>query len=82
MRRYCIGASLFDLDDPPKEISRLIERLLMPLEEDREGYVSNVVYSCGSIIHNINLILAYAVSDYSTTYAVIEMAELFKGLKA
>ena len=81
MRRYCIGASLFDLDDPTKEIGRLEEPLLMPLENEREGYVPNVVYSCGSLIHNNNLILPYAVSDYSTTYAVVELAALFEGLK-
>ncbi|WP_026449650.1 glycoside hydrolase family 130 protein [Aequorivita capsosiphonis] len=81
MRRYCIGASLFDLDDPTKEIGRLEEPLLMPIENEREGYVPNVVYSCGSIIHNNNLILPYAVSDYSTTYAVVEMDALFEGLK-
>ncbi len=81
MRRYCIGASLFDLDDPTKEIGRLKEPLLMPLENEREGYVPNVVYSCGSLIHNNNLILPYAVSDYSTTYAIVEMAALFEGLK-
>ncbi|MGB3345223.1 MAG: glycoside hydrolase family 130 protein [Aequorivita sp.] len=80
MRRYCIGAALFDLDDPTKEIGRLEEPLLMPLEKEREGYVPNVVYSCGSLIHNNNLILPYAVSDYSTTYAVVEMEALFEGL--
>jgi predicted GH43/DUF377 family glycosyl hydrolase len=80
MRRYCIGASLFDLDDPSKEIGRLSEPLLAPLEEEREGYVPNVVYSCGSIIHNNSLILPYAVSDYSSTYAVIDMNELLEAL--
>ncbi|MDR7127762.1 putative GH43/DUF377 family glycosyl hydrolase [Algoriphagus sp. 4150] len=80
MRRYCIGASLFDLDDPSKEIGRLEEPLLMPLEEERNGYVPNVVYSCGSIIHNNSLILPYAVSDYSSTYAVVAMEELFAAL--
>ena len=82
MRRYCISASLFDLDDPSKEIGRLEEPLLMPLEEEREGYVPNVVYSCGSIIHNGSLILPYAVSDYSATYAVVEMKALFKAFKS
>lgn len=81
MRRYCIGASLFDLDDPTKELGRLEEPLLMPLENEREGYVPNVVYSCGSLIHNNHLILPYAVSDYSTTYAVVNMDDLFEGLK-
>jgi predicted GH43/DUF377 family glycosyl hydrolase len=81
MRRYCIGASLFDLDDPSKEIGRLTEPLLAPREHEREGYVPNVVYSCGAIIHNQSLILPYAVSDYSSTYGVVEMAELIEALK-
>lgn len=80
MRRYCIGASLFDLEDPSKEIGRLPEPLLTPLEEEREGYVPNVVYSCGSIIHNNSLILPYAVSDYSSTYAVVDIPELLEAL--
>ena len=81
MRRYCIGASLFDLDDPSKEIGRLHEPLLAPREDEREGYVPNVVYSCGAIVHNDSLILPYAVSDYSSTYGVVEMAELIEALK-
>lgn len=81
MRQYCLGASLFDLDDPSKEIGRLQYPLLSPLEEEREGYVPNVVYSCGSIIHNNSLILPYAVSDYSSTYAVVDMIELIDALK-
>ncbi|MFV8370053.1 glycoside hydrolase family 130 protein [Flavobacterium sp. LB2R40] len=81
MRRYCIGASLFDLDDPSKEIGRLKEPLLSPLEDEREGYVPNVVYSCGSIIHNCSLILPYAVSDYSSTYGVVDLIELIEALK-
>jgi predicted GH43/DUF377 family glycosyl hydrolase len=81
MRRYCIGASLFDLDDPTKEIGRIEEPLLSALEDEREGYVPNVVYSCGSIIHNNCLILPYAISDYSSTYAVVELAELLAEIK-
>ncbi|MBP4143064.1 glycoside hydrolase family 130 protein [Flavobacterium sp. P4023] len=81
MRRYCIGASLFDLEDPSKEIGRLKEPLLSPLEDEREGYVPNVVYSCGSIIHNNSLILPYAVSDYSSTYGVVNLADLLFALK-
>lgn len=81
MRRYCIGASLFDLDDPSKEIGRLHEPLLAPREDEREGYVPNVVYSCGAIVHNNSLILPYAVSDYSSTYGVVEMGELIEALK-
>tara|TARA_R110002020_G_scaffold108281_2_gene251073 strand:- start:65155 stop:66612 length:1458 start_codon:yes stop_codon:yes gene_type:complete len=82
MRRYCIGASLFDLEDPTKEIGRLDEPLLAPLEDEREGYVPNVVYSCGALIHNDSLILPYAVSDYSSSYAVVNMEELMAVLKS
>jgi predicted GH43/DUF377 family glycosyl hydrolase len=81
MRRYCLGASLFDLDDPSKEIGRLDEPLLSPREDEREGYVPNVVYSCGSIIHNDSLILPYAVSDYSSTYGVVHLPELLEAIK-
>ncbi|SHG30739.1 Predicted glycosyl hydrolase, GH43/DUF377 family [Flavobacterium micromati] len=81
MRRYCIGASLFDLEDPSKEIGRLKEPLLSPLEDEREGYVPNVVYSCGSLIHNNSLILPYAVSDYSSTYGVVDLIDLLNALK-
>src|SRR5258706_4435154 len=81
MRRYCLGASLFDLDDPSKEIGRLDEPLLSPREDEREGYVPNVVYSYGAIIHNNSLILPYAVSDYSSTYGVVDLVELLDALK-
>ena len=81
MRRYCLGASLFDLDDPSKEIGRLDEPLLSPREDEREGYVPNVVYSCGALIHNNSLILPFAVSDYSSTYGVVDVPELLNGIK-
>ncbi|MDC6351959.1 glycoside hydrolase family 130 protein [Zeaxanthinibacter sp. PT1] len=81
MRRYCIGASLFDLEDPTIEIGRLQEPLLTPLENEREGYVPNVVYSCGALIHNKTLILPYAVSDYSSSYVTVEMSDLLSALK-
>jgi len=82
MRRYCIGASLLDLEDPTIEIGRLKEPLLSPLEEEREGYVPNVVYSCGSLIHNNHLILPYAVSDYASSYVTVNMDDLFAALKS
>ena len=81
MRRYCIGASLFDLEDPTKEIGRLKTPLLTPLENEREGYVPNVVYSCGAIINNNELILPYAVSDYSSSYATVNLKDLLYELK-
>ena len=80
MRKYCLGATLLDLDDPSKVIARLHEPLLEPNDEEREGYVPNVVYSCGSIIHNGNLIIPYGMSDYASTFASISLDELFSSL--
>ena len=81
MREYVLGASLFDLQNPEKEIGRLKSPLLMPNTEEREGYVPNVVYSCGSMIHNNNLIIPYAMSDYASTYATVDLRELLNELK-
>ena len=60
MRRYCIGAMLLDLDDPRKVIGSLDEPLIMPTETEREGYVPNVVYTCGAMIHGDYLYIPYA----------------------
>jgi predicted GH43/DUF377 family glycosyl hydrolase len=81
MREYVIGASLFDLHNPEIEIGRLKSPLLMPNAEEREGYVPNVVYSCGSIISNNELVIPYAVSDYASTYAAVNLKELLNELK-
>jgi beta-1,2-mannobiose phosphorylase / 1,2-beta-oligomannan phosphorylase len=81
VREYSIGASLLDLDNPELEIGRLSFPLLTPNEHEREGYVPNVVYSCGSIIHNDTLIIPYAMSDYASTYATVNLAELLTALK-
>jgi predicted GH43/DUF377 family glycosyl hydrolase len=81
MREYVLGASLYELDDPEKEIGRLKTPLLAPNAEEREGYVPNVVYSCGSIIHNGNLIIPYGMSDCASTYATINVNELLNELK-
>ncbi len=82
MREYALGASLYELDHPEKEIGRLKTPLLSPNEEEREGYVPNVVYSCGSIIHNEDLIIPYAMSDYAATYATVNLSELLEELKS
>ncbi len=80
MREYALGASLYDLDNPEVEIGRLQTPLLSPNRVEREGYVPNVVYSCGSIIHNGNLIIPYAMSDYASTYATVNLSELLNEL--
>lgn len=76
VRKYCIGACLLDLEDPRKVIGRLDEPLLLPAEEEREGYVPNVVYSCGSFVHNNELIIPYGMSDYATRFASVNLNEL------
>jgi predicted GH43/DUF377 family glycosyl hydrolase len=81
MREYVLGAALFDLNDPELEIGRLSSPLLIPNADEREGYVPNVVYSCGSMIHNDDLIIPYAMSDYASTYASINLQELLDELK-
>ena len=81
MREYVLGAALFDLENPEKEIGRSKTPLLIPNDEEREGYVPNVVYSCGSIVHNADLIIPYAMSDYSSTYATVNLRELLNELK-
>jgi predicted GH43/DUF377 family glycosyl hydrolase len=81
LREYVLSAALFDLDNPTKEIGRLSDPLLMPNQNEREGYVPNVVYSCGSILHNGDLIIPYAMSDYASTYATVNLKELLEELK-
>lgn len=73
MRRYCLGAVLLDLEDPSIEIGRLDEPLVIPNQDEREGYVPNVLYSCGSIIHNGELIIPYGLSDYCSSFATVKI---------
>ena len=81
MRKYCIGAFLLDLDDPTKLVGRLPEPLLKPDECEREGYVPNVVYSCGSLVHEDQLILPYAMSDYATNFATVPLTEILDAME-
>ena len=82
MREYVIGAMLLDLIDPTIVLGKLTEPLLFANEEERNGYVPNVLYSCGQIIHNNQLILPYAYSDHESTYATICIDELLGTLLA
>jgi len=81
MREYTLGASLYELDNPEKEIGRLSSPLMVPNESEREGYVPNVIYSCGSLIHNNDLVIPYAMSDHSSSYATVDLQELLDVLK-
>jgi predicted GH43/DUF377 family glycosyl hydrolase len=81
MRKYCIGAALLDLEDPTKVIGRLREPLLSPEGNEREGYVPNVVYSCGSMLHGRDLILPFAMSDKITAIATVSLNDLLAALR-
>ncbi len=80
MRTYALGAILLDIDDPTHVIGHLSEPLLVPDEADREGYVPNVVYSCGSLLHAGRLVVAYGASDTSTRFATVELEALITEL--
>lgn len=80
LRRYIISAFLLDLKDPTKVIGSLKQPLLVPNENERDGYVPNVVYSCGSQLHNGHLIIPYAMSDYKSSFATVELNELLNEL--
>lgn len=81
MREYGIGAVLLDLDDPTKIIGALSQPLLTPEGDERDGYTPNVVYSCGSLIHEETLILPYGYSDAAIRFAMVNMPELMNRLK-
>jgi len=82
MRKYCIGAALLDLNDPTKVIGRLREPLLSPVGAEREGYVPNVVYSCGSLLHGRVLILPFAVSDRASAVVSVPLDPLIASLQS
>ena len=81
MREYCIGAMLLDLENPARIIARLEEPLLAPREEEREGYVPNVVYTCGAIIHNNELVIPYAMSDVMSGIATVGVRDLINCMR-
>jgi predicted GH43/DUF377 family glycosyl hydrolase len=81
MREYCIGAFLLDRDDPSKVIGRLREPLLRPNQNEREGYVPNVVYTCGALLHNADLIIPYGLADHATGFATVPFAEVLAAME-
>lgn len=80
MRKYCIGAALLDLNDPTLVIGRLRQPLLAPEGNEREGYVPNVVYSCGSLVHGRRLVLPYAMSDKASAVVTVSLDALLAQL--
>jgi predicted GH43/DUF377 family glycosyl hydrolase len=81
LRKYSIGAFLLDLNDPSHLIGRLKQPLLTPNENEREGYVPNVVYTCGAVVHNGQLIIPYAMSDYASTFGTIAVDQLLSAME-
>jgi len=81
MRKYVISAILLDLNDPSKIIGRLEKPMIVADEEEREGYVPNVVYTCGMLQHGKLLIIPYAVSDTATVFASVEVDEILNEMK-
>jgi predicted GH43/DUF377 family glycosyl hydrolase len=80
MRTYGIGAMLLDLDDPSLILAQLSQPLLLPDEAEQDGYVPNVVYSCGSLVHEGNLYLPYGIADQFMSYATVPITELLAAL--
>ena len=82
MRKYSIGAFLLDRDDPSKVIGRLREPLLTPNQNERKGYVPNVVYTCGALLHNGELIIPYGMADHNTGFATVALADVLAAMKS
>jgi predicted GH43/DUF377 family glycosyl hydrolase len=80
VRKYSIGAALLDKNDPSRVMARSIAPLLHPEPSEREGYVPNVVYTCGAMRHNDQIILPYAVSDTYSNFATIKIAALMQAM--
>jgi predicted GH43/DUF377 family glycosyl hydrolase len=76
MRQYWFGALLLDLEDPSKVIGALREPLMVPNADERDGYVPNVLYSCGAMLHGDRLIIPYAIADSYTSIATVSMSDL------
>ena len=80
LRTYCIGAFLLDRNNPGKVIGRLREPLLKPNQSERQGYVPNVVYTCGALVHNGELIIPYAMADHATGFATAPLDEVLAAM--
>ena len=81
MRKYCIGAFLLDRDDPSIVIGRLRQPLIRPNRDEREGYVPNVVYTCGALVHQGELIIPYGLADHATGFATVPLAEVLAAME-
>jgi predicted GH43/DUF377 family glycosyl hydrolase len=82
MRGYALGATLLDLDDPTVILGGLDEPLLVPSAEERDGYVPNVVYSCGGLVHRDTLVVPYGCSDSTIRFAFVDLPGLLRRMTA
>jgi predicted GH43/DUF377 family glycosyl hydrolase len=82
MREYGIGALLLDLEEPTQVLACLSEPLLVPADDERDGYVPNVVYSCGALIVGEHLLVPYGASDATVRFAFVDVAALLARLAA
>jgi predicted GH43/DUF377 family glycosyl hydrolase len=80
MRQYCIGAFLLDLKQPSRVIGRLREPMMTPEPSEREGYVPNVVYSCGALLHQGELIIPYGLADHATGFATVALDDVLAAM--
>ncbi len=80
VRQYCLGAFLLDLKDPSRVIGRLREPLMRPEGLEREGYVPNVLYTCGALVHQDQLVLPYGMSDRVTSFALIPLNDILSAM--
>jgi predicted GH43/DUF377 family glycosyl hydrolase len=82
MRTYVIGAALLDLDDPTRVVATLPEPLVTPTAEERDGYVPNVVYSCGGMLHGESLVLPFGYGDRAIGIALVDLPTLLDRLRS
>jgi predicted GH43/DUF377 family glycosyl hydrolase len=82
MRVYSIGALLLDLEEPTRVVARLPEPVMVPDASEREGYVPNVLYSCGALLHGESVVLPYGIGDAAIGVAVIQLPDLLGRLHA
>ena len=81
VRNYCLGVCLLDRDDPSKMLARMTRPLIQPSAEQRYGYVPNVAYTCGAMVHDRTLVLPYAVADSFTTFATVPIDQLLAAME-
>ena len=80
MRTYRIGAILLDLEEPTRVIGQLRQPLLSPAADEQDGYVPNVVYSCGALVHAGTLVMPYGIGDAAIGMATVPLRELLAEL--